>query len=112
MSTPDVATQPFMQMSDVLLPPPLPSLISLLLVVGLLHLSFRGARWLAGDNLRPVEHAAAFVFTTGLFAAVLHALAWAGYASIPILRSIGWGLVALAPLELSKWRFASTRQVI
>ena len=66
MSTPDVAAQHFMQMSDVLLPPPFPLLISLLLVIGMLHLSCRGARWLAGDNARPVEHAAAFVFTTGL----------------------------------------------
>jgi hypothetical protein len=112
MSTPDVTTQHFMQMSDVLLPPPLPLFISLLLVIGMLHLSFRGARWLAGDNLRPIEHAAAFVFTTGLFAAVLHFLALAEYASIPILRGIGWGLVGLAPFELRRWRGVSARQVI
>jgi hypothetical protein len=112
MSTPDVATQHFMQMSDVLLSPPLPLLISLLLVIGMFHLSFRGACWLAGDNLRPIEHAAAFVFTTGLFAAVLHALALAGYASIPILRGIGCSLIVLAPFELKRWRSASAKQVI
>jgi uncharacterized protein DUF1420 len=112
MSTPDVATQPFLQMRDVLLPPPLPLLISLLLVLGLLHLSWRGACWLMRDNRRPVDYAAAFVCTTGLMAAVLHALAWAGYASIPLLRSLGWGLVALAPLELRRWRGATARQVI
>jgi len=101
-----------MQMSDVLLPPPLPLFISLLLVIGMLHLSFRGACWLAGDNLGPIEHAAAFVFTTGLFAAILHALACTGYASIPILRSIGWGLVFLALFELGRWRGTSTGKVI
>jgi hypothetical protein len=112
MSVPDVATQPFLQLRDVVLPPPLPLLISLLLVLGLLHLSFRGARWLMGEKLRLVEYAAAFICTTGLVAAVLHALAWAGYASLPLLRSLGWGLVALAPLELRRWRGASVRPVL
>jgi hypothetical protein len=108
----DVATQPFLQLQDVLLPPPLPLLISLLLVLGLLHLSWRGARWLMGDNLQPVDYAAAFVCTTGLVAALLHALAWAGYASIPLLQSLGWGLVALTPFELYRWRGVSPRKVI
>jgi uncharacterized protein DUF1420 len=112
MSRPDVATQPFLQLRDVLLPPPLPLLLSLLLVLGLLHLSWRGARWLMGENLRLVDYAAAFVCTTGLVAAVLHALAWAGYASLPLLRSLGGGLVALAPLELRRWRGASVRPVL
>src|SRR5262249_8469060 len=109
MSPSDVATQPFLQLRDVVLPPPLPLLISLLLVLGLLQLSWRGARWLKGEQLRPVEHAAAFVCTTGLVAAVLHALAWAGYASIPLLRSLGGGLIALAPVELYRWRGTSVR---
>jgi uncharacterized protein DUF1420 len=112
MSRSDVATQPFLQLRDVLLPPPLPLLLSLLLVLGLLHLSWRGARWLMGENLRLVDYAAAFVCTTGLVAAVLHALAWAGYASLPLLRSLGGGLVALAPLELRRWRGASVRPVL
>jgi hypothetical protein len=112
MVTPDVATQPFLQLRDVVLPPPLPLLISLLLVLGLLHLSWRGARWLMRDNLRPVDHAAAFVCTIGLVAALLHALAWAGYASIPLLRSVGWGLIALAPIELWRWRGVSPTRLI
>jgi hypothetical protein len=112
MSVPDVATQPFLQLRDVVLPPPLPLLISLLLVLGLLHLSWRSARWLMGEKLRLVESAAAFVCTLGLVAAVVHALAWAGYASLPLLRSLGWGLVALAPLELRRWRGASVRSVL
>jgi uncharacterized protein DUF1420 len=110
MSMPDVATQPFLQLRDVLLPSPLPLLISLLLVLGLLQLSWRGARWLMGEKLRVVDYAAAFVCTTGLVAALLHALAWAGYASIPLLRTLGWGLIALAPVELSRWRHLSVRQ--
>jgi uncharacterized protein DUF1420 len=112
MSMPDVATQPFLQLRDVLLPSPLPLLISLLLVLGLLQLSWRGARWLMGEKLRPVDYAAAFVCTTGLVAALLHALAWAGYASIPLLRILGWGLIALAPVELSRWRHLSIGPVL
>jgi hypothetical protein len=112
MSRPDVATQPFLQLRDVLLPPPLPLLISLLLVLGLLQLSWCGARWLLGEPLRPLEYAAAFVCTLGLVAALLHALAWAGYASIPLLRSLGWGLVALAPVALNRWRRTSVRPVL
>jgi hypothetical protein len=108
----DVAAQPFMQMSDLLLPPPLPAFISLLIVIGLLHLSFRGTRRLAGAHAQPVEYAAVFVVTTGLCAALLHALAWLGYASIPLLRGIGWALIAVAPLEISRWRLAPARQFI
>src|SRR5262245_43089494 len=112
MSTPDVAAQQFMQMSDLLLPPPFPALISLLLVIGILHLSFRGVRWLVGDNARPIEYAALFVLTTGLCAAFLHALAWAGYASILMLRGIGVVLVAVASFEIRRWRLAPAREVI
>jgi uncharacterized protein DUF1420 len=112
MATLDVAAQHFIQMRDLLLPPPFPALMSLLLVIGILHLSLRGARWLAGGNARPVEYAAIFVLTTGLCAALLHALAWSGYASIPVLRGIGWVLVALAPFEIRRWRLAPAREVI
>ena len=112
MPTSYVATLPFLQLRDVVLPPPLPLLISLLLVLGLLQLSVRGACWLMGDNLRPVDYAAAFVCTTGLVAAFLHAMAWAGYASIPLLRSLGWGLMVLAPVELYRWRHISVRPVL
>ena len=94
----------FLRLEDLLLPPPLPAIVSLLVVLGTLNLSTRGARWLKIENKTPIELAAAFVLTTGLLAALLHAVAWAGYASLPLLRWVGWALAALGILELSRWK--------
>jgi hypothetical protein len=98
------ANHTFLRLEHLLLPPPLPALVSLLIVLGTLNLSTLGARWLKTENKTPVELAAVFVITTGLLAALLHAIAWAGYASVPMLRWIGWALAALGVLELSKFK--------
>src|SRR5262245_59257343 len=94
----------FLRLEDLLLPPPLPAIVSLLIVLGTLNLSRLGARWLKTENETAIESAAAFVLTTGLLAAFLHAVAWAGYASPPMLRWLGWALAALGVVELSKWQ--------
>src|SRR5215510_5949751 len=93
--------QPFMQLQDLLLPPPLPAIVALLIVLGTLHLSLRGARRLRGSAMSPVEFAAAVVLTTGLLAALVHGLAWGGFAFGPAMRLGGWALAALGVLELS-----------
>src|SRR5262245_44704669 len=98
------ANHSFLRLEDLLLPPPLPALVSLLIVLGTLNLSRWGAQWLKTENKTPIELAAVFVITTGLLGALVHALAWAGYASLPVLRWIGWTLAGLGILELSKWR--------
>jgi hypothetical protein len=105
-------TQPFMRLEDLLLPPPLPAMLALLMVLGTLHLSRRGARWLRGGATNPVEFSAAFVLTTGLLAALVHALAWGGYASVSAMRLGGWALAALGVLELSSWRLEGAKHFL
>jgi uncharacterized protein DUF1420 len=104
--------QPFLRLEDLLVPPPLPAMLALLMVLGTLHLSRRGTRWLGGSTAAPVDRAAAFVLTTGLLAALVHALAWGGYASIPALRLGGWVLAALGVVELSSWRLQGVKSVL
>lgn len=104
--------QPFMRLDDLLLPPPLPAMLALLMVLGTIYLSLRGARWLRGSARSPVECAAAFVLTTGLLGALVHALAWGGYASVSAMRLGGWALAALGVLELSSWRLEGAKRVL
>jgi hypothetical protein len=96
------ANHSFLRLEDLLLPPPLPAIISLLIVLGTLNLSQWGARWLKDENKTAAELAALFVLTAGLVAALAHGVAWAGYACLPILRWMGWALAALGVLELIK----------
>jgi hypothetical protein len=98
------ANPSFLRLEDLLLPPPLPAVVSLLIVLGTLNLSTLGARWLKSENKTSIELAAIFVITTGLLGAFVHALAWAGHASIPLLRFVAWVLAVLGMLELSKWK--------
>src|SRR5215468_2448853 len=99
-----ISGRPFITLEDLLLPSPLPAILAVLIVLGALYLSQRGARWLRLSVIGPVEYAAVFVLATGLIGAFVHALAWAGYASIPLLRSGGWALAALGILQLSRLR--------
>jgi hypothetical protein len=105
-------TQPFLRLEELLLSPPLPSMLALLMVLGTLHLSLRGARWLKGSVATPVEFAAAFALTTGLLAALVHALAWGGYASVSAMRLGGWALAALGVLNISRWRLKGAKRVL
>ena len=98
------ANHSFLRLEDLLLPPPLPAIVSVLIVLGILNLSMRGSRWLKTENTTPIELAAVFVITTGLLSALVHALAWAGHASIPVLRVLAWLLVAFGILEVGKFK--------
>jgi Protein of unknown function (DUF1420) len=98
------ANHSFLRLEDLLLSPPLPAIVSLLIVLGTLNLSTLAAHWLNAENKTPIELAAVFVITTSLLAALLHAIAWAGYASLPLLRWIAWVLAALGVLGVSKWK--------
>src|SRR4030095_6040319 len=108
----NILGQPFIRLEDLLLPSPLPAILALLIVLGTLYLSQRGARWLRLRVSGPVEYAAMFVLTTGFFGALVHALAWAGYASIPALRTGGWALAALGILQLSRLRLSRLKALL
>jgi Protein of unknown function (DUF1420) len=96
------ANHSFLRLEDLLLPPPLPAILSLLIVLGTLNLSTLGARWIKTENKTPIELAAVFVITTGLLSAFLHALAWAGHASILALRFAACLLGALGIVGIAK----------
>jgi Protein of unknown function (DUF1420) len=98
------ANHSFLRLEDLLLSPPLPAIVSLLIVFGILNLSRWGTHWLKTENKTTIESAAAFVLTTGLLGALVHAIAWAGYASPAVLRWIGWPLACFGVVELSRWK--------
>src|SRR5687768_15630693 len=102
----------FLRLEDLLLPPPLPAIVALLIVLGTLYLSRHGARRLSAGTPSLVEFAATFVLTAGMIAAVVHALAWAGYASVLVLRLGGWALAALGVAEILRCRLTETRRVL
>jgi hypothetical protein len=103
---------PFLRLDDLLLPPPLPAIVSLLIVLGTLSLSRLGYRWVETEKKSLTEFAAMFVLTTALLAAVVHAVAWVGYACLPILRGLAGTLAALGVLELTKWKRRKTLSLI
>src|SRR5262245_22087602 len=95
------ANHSFLRLEDLLLSPPLPAIVSLLILLGTLNLSLLGARWVKTENKTPIELAAIFVITTGLLSAFLHALAWAGHADILVLRLVAcllgvFGIIGIA----------------
>src|SRR5687768_14056238 len=96
------ANHSFLRLEDLLLPPPLTAIVSLVIVFGTLNLSMLGARWLKTEYKTAPELAAVFVLTTGLLAALVHAVAWNGYACLPILRLIVGALAALGVLKLTR----------
>lgn len=104
--------QPFLRLEDLILSPPLPAIVALLVVLGTLYLSRRVAPRLFGRALNLVEFAAAFVVTAGIIAAFVHALAWAGYASISALRFGGWTLATLGVIELFTLRVGAAKHFL
>ena len=70
-----ISGQPFITLEDLLLPSPLPAILAVLIVLGALYLSQRGARWLRLSVIGPVEYAAVFVLATGLIGPFVHAFA-------------------------------------
>ena len=92
----------FLRLEDLLLSPPLPAIISVLIVLGTLNLSIRAGGWLKIENKSALELAAVFVIATGLLGALVHAVAWSGHASIPMLRFGAWLLAAFGVLEIGK----------
>ena len=94
--------QSFLRLEDLLLSPPLPAIISILIVLGILNLAVRARGWLKIERKSALELAAVFVVTTGILSALVHALAWSGHASIPILRFGAWLLAAFGLMGIGK----------
>lgn len=96
----------FRPLDAYLLPPPLPLLVGLALVVGLLGLG----RGLA-DRLRPgaataLDHAAGFVVANGAVGALLHTAALLGRLELPFVRAVALGISALGVWEAARRRRA------
>jgi hypothetical protein len=100
----------FLKLQDLVLAPPLPALISILMVAGIAYLGWRLARRLQGEHAEPLDVAAGFVVCAAIIAALIHGLALAQLARVAILRVLAWALAATGGLALfANWiRIAAT----
>lgn len=72
------------------------------MVAGVYALGAAATRRLRGDAAEPIDRAAGFVLATALVAAVVHALALAGLATVGTLRPIGWALALGGALAFAR----------
>lgn len=95
----------FLTLDEVVLPAPLPALMSLVLVAG-----FTGAGDSLLRRLRPAagvqERCAAFIVATAVWGAAAHGLAMAHLASFPLLRILSLAAVVFAPSSVGLLRGA------
>src|SRR5262245_17153882 len=98
------AGQPFLPLSAFILPPPLPAIVTFLMVCGIATLGWRLARRLRGTDFEAVDAAAGFIVVAAIVAAVVHGLALAQLAKVPILRPLAWGIAALGAYGLMRHR--------
>jgi hypothetical protein len=96
--------QPFLQFSDLILPPPLPAVVSILCVLGFVRLGNRLVRVIRGDAAELPDRAAGFICACGGVAALIHAAAAAQLASPPNLRVPGGVLVVCGLMQALEWR--------
>ena len=89
-------------LDSLLLPPPLPAVVSVLVVLGVWRLSERVRRRFLPAADAPIERAAVFCATIGVICSFVHALAWAGLAMHTVLRVLGIALIGNA--ALGPWR--------
>lgn len=90
----------FLKLGDVVLRPPLPALLSLLIVAGMADLGWRLASRLRHGRPEPLDIAAGFIVTVAALAVVVHALALAQLSTIAVLRPAGWLVAALGAVAL------------
>jgi hypothetical protein len=91
----------FLKLGDVVLPPPLPALVSLLVTAGLAELGWRLASRLRRGKPEPLDAAAGFIVTTAALAVVVHALALAQLSTVAVLRPLGWLLAGAGGLAIA-----------
>jgi len=94
------AIRPFLKIEDLLLPLPLPALMAILLVLGVIFLANRVAQRMRIIELQVVDCAACFILTTAILTASLHLLALLGLIFVSLLRVIGSLLAFIGLLQL------------
>jgi hypothetical protein len=90
----------FLQFKDVVLPAPLPALLSVLMATGLATLGWRLARRLRGGPVEALDAAAGFVTVTAAAAVLVHGLALAQLSTVALVRPLGWALAAVGGFAL------------
>jgi hypothetical protein len=103
---------PFLQLEDLLAPPPLPALLAVFMVLGLNNLGSRITRRLPQASPLPLREAAAFILASALVATTVYGLAMAGAAYLWLLRVMAWSLAVLGVWELSQINWPGVLQVI
>jgi hypothetical protein len=95
----------FLKLEDVLLPPPLPALVSILFALGLLWIGRKIAARLRPSAPEPVDVAAGFILAAGCVAAAVHALALLQFLRFYLLRAVGIPILAAGIVEARNlWR--------
>jgi hypothetical protein len=92
----------YVTLNDLIAPPPLPALLSILIVLGFKYLGDRLSRFLFHGPREPLNAAASFVLAVALIAAALQALLVFWKVPVWPLRGLAWALAALGLVEL--WR--------
>jgi hypothetical protein len=105
---------PFLKLEDLLAPLPLPPVIAVLMVLGLVALGRRLVRLLNLESPEPIHYAAGFVVSAALLAAASHFTALAGLAYIWPLRLAAWLLAVLGlvhcPRIIREWLLPAWQQ--
>ncbi|HVR02704.1 MAG TPA: DUF1420 family protein [Polyangia bacterium] len=90
----------FLRLEDVVLPPPIPALLSVLMAAGLASLGWRLASRLRGGRPEALDAAAGFILSAAVTAVIVHGLALAQLSSTAVLRPLGWTLAATGAYAL------------
>jgi hypothetical protein len=106
---------PFLKLEDLLAPLPLPPIIAVFMVLGLLALGSRLVRLLNFESPEPIHYAAGFVVSAAFLAAASHFIALVGLAYIWPLRLAAWCLAALGlvhcPRIIREWLWPAWQQI-
>jgi hypothetical protein len=106
---------PFLKLEDLLAPLPLPPLIAVLMVLGLVALGRRLVRLLNFESPEAIHYAAGFVLSAAFLAAASHFIALVGLAYIWPLRLAAWCLAALglmhSPRIIREWLLPAGQQI-
>jgi len=101
----------FLRLDDLLLPPPLPSILSILIVLGVVFLGIRLARFLRGGKTETIDLAAGFVLATGILTGAIHITALLKASPLIVLRTLGAVLAAFGVFQVYLiWR--SRKQLV
>ena len=99
----------FLTLNDLILPPPLPAMVSILLLAGSFEFSDLALRRVRLDP-SPVERAGAFVLLMAICGGLVHAMALAHLATLPVLRFVAGVIVAGGAVAFAtRWQAGMAR---